>query len=861
MTKRRKMLSLDEADALEDAEMAEHGNEFAGEEPDPVGLAQAPVDSAWDDEIAPPSSFRDRALTALCIAIIIGWVGFSLWARQDMLLAGTAPAMWSSLIFELVVPPLLVVIAWQLAIRSGRAEQARFADTAQMLSVESASLETRLTAVNRELSLARDFIASQSRDLESLGRVAAERLTSSAETLQGLIAVNGERVDAIGTVSSNAVTNMEKLRDQLPVLANSARDMTNQIGNVGNVAERHVSELAGSMKTLEELGSTGESHVERIASLVAEAVSEIDRHTSAMGSTALTTLETLNRQSDDFQQALFERDKDAIAETQNRATELAAFLDGRNERLFEIEEKTIKTMRERVASLAQECDTVLAQMGGRRDEVTNEVFRSITELEERLVGAINRVSEVDADALANARKRLSALATEAARLDASFAESASSFDADFARRQQTAQERQIEALSALEDRLAQFDQRISERESDHFAHVETLAERGQQLAEHLARVDADIGALGGKFDETNAGIGASADLLAERLATTRATLDENGGVIARLTDESVRLLEILQSSGEQTDGPLTASIDRAQQRLGLFQTNAEALRELMEQAEGRGATLAGHVETARDRGSNTLDLLEQLEGQLSAIAEKSSALAAQTRDELQASIDTLKTTSVQVVEDLRAGQSDAIRDIAGQIAEQSNSAIAEALNHEAKATIAQLEAAAQRASEAGVQTTTSLRDQLAVVNELAGNLEQRVATARTRAEEQIDHDFTRRMASITEALNSSAIDISSVFENEVTDLQWSNYLRGDRGIFTRRAVRLLDKQEARSVHEVYQEDSEFRETVNRYIHDFEAMLRSVLSTRDGNAVAVTLLSSDIGKLYVSLAQAIDRLRE
>ena len=52
-----------------------------------------------------------------------------------------------------------------------------------------------------------------------------------------------------------------------------------------------------------------------------------------------------------------------------------------------------------------------------------------------------------------------------------------------------------------------------------------------------------------------------------------------------------------------------------------------------------------------------------------------------------------------------------------------------------------------------------------------------------------------------------------------------------------------------------------RYTGNRYIHDFEAMLRSVLSTRDGHALGVTLLSSDPGKLYVALAQSIDRLRD
>jgi len=35
----------------------------------------------------------------------------------------------------------------------------------------------------------------------------------------------------------------------------------------------------------------------------------------------------------------------------------------------------------------------------------------------------------------------------------------------------------------------------------------------------------------------------------------------------------------------------------------------------------------------------------------------------------------------------------------------------------------------------------------------------------------------------------------------------------------------------------------------------------MLSTRDGNALSVTLLSSDMGKLYVALAQSIERLRE
>ena len=73
-------------------------------------------------------------------------------------------------------------------------------------------------------------------------------------------------------------------------------------------------------------------------------------------------------------------------------------------------------------------------------------------------------------------------------------------------------------------------------------------------------------------------------------------------------------------------------------------------------------------------------------------------------------------------------------------------------------------------------------------------------------------------------------------------------------------MRLLDNTEARDIAELYDSEPDFQENVNRYVADFEGMLRTMLSTRDGNALGVTLLSSDMGKLYVALAQAIQRLR-
>ncbi len=84
-------------------------------------------------------------------------------------LGGLTPIEGSDLLTQWAVPVLLVVGLWLLAMRSSRREASRFANVAHSLREESALLETRLVTVNRELSLARDFIAAQSRDLESLG--------------------------------------------------------------------------------------------------------------------------------------------------------------------------------------------------------------------------------------------------------------------------------------------------------------------------------------------------------------------------------------------------------------------------------------------------------------------------------------------------------------------------------------------------------------------------------------------------------------------------------------------------------------------------------------------------------------------
>jgi hypothetical protein len=190
----------------------------------------------------------------------------------------------------------------------------------------------------------------------------------------------------------------------------------------------------------------------------------------------------------------------------------------------------------------------------------------------------------------------------------------------------------------------------------------------------------------------------------------------------------------------------------------------------------------------------------------------------------------------------------------------SRTAMSEAMAEPVQERLAEIGNASHLALATAKAASERLTRQLLTIGETAAAIEDRIAEERAEREEKEAQDLARRVDLLIDALNSTAIDVSKILSNDAGDAAWAAYLKGDRGVFTRRAVRLLDSGEAREIVRHYEDEPEFRDQVNRYIADFEAMLRRVLAAQGGSALGITLLSSDMGKLYVALAQAIERLR-
>lgn len=872
------MRKRDHIRAVEGEEAAGEATAQATETSEWTDEPRDEANEEWFDEPAPRRSYG-WVVPSLAVAAIAGWTGFFGWTNRAEMLAGAGPEQWIGWIASWAIPVLLVVALWLLAMRSSAREARRFGNVAHLLSGESARLEVRLSTINRELSLAREFLGTQTHELDYLGRIATERLSEHAHRLQSLIRDNGAQVDSIASVSSAALENMDKLRDNLPVIANSARDVSNQVGNAGRTAQEQLQELVTGFGRLNEFGVASERQVVSLRKRVDEALIAFTEQAEQLDTVASERFAALREDSERFREQLAGREIEALAAIRARADALREELAVSHESAASEEEEVLAALRARMTALRDEAAAAAEQVRSGEQSALAVWGGQIGALQMRLQSALEEISAIDARALEAANAKLAALRSEAELVDGRIAERNVKFEDEVRRRREEFDHTEQRVAEQLAERLARLDLAIAQRREAQLAQLAELREQGEALAATVGTLGEKFATVSGQGNEARGVIADGIDALNAKLVESREALDGTDIAVAALTDASVRLLELIQASAKHSRDELPVAMEKAEGRLSQIEHRAEEIRSLLDQARQAGEAATRSMDAAEERSREAIatvegfqsrfgetaaaqiDSIERLRGGVAALGDESATVAKRAQNELRNAIVALETSAREALAAIETEQAERIERIAAKVGEQSAEAIDRAVDEHSAEAIARLDEATQRSTESAREAVVLLRDQLARVNELTGNLETRVTRARERAEEQVDNDFSRRVALLTESLNSNAIDIGKALSTEVTDSAWASYLRGDRGIFTRRAVRLIDNTEARAIAELYDSDRDFREHVSRYIHDFEAMLRTMLSTRDGNAVSVTLLSSDMGKLYVVLAQAIERLRE
>lgn len=428
-----------------------------------------------------------------------------------------------------------------------------------------------------------------------------------------------------------------------------------------------------------------------------------------------------------------------------------------------------------------------------------------------------------------------------------------------------------ERIAATINALAAFDKRLTEQRAataatlgdldtglgDIEGRLAYLSDEGaghtRKLSEEISALSEGMTALGdniGDNDEATRRLIARATEVKAALDLTAAALGD--ALPQAFTDNESRVEQLKTSI---TD--LTPELETLKQLADNTRNFVDVTGESLEE---RRAAIASFVDQVGDHIIAMRADITSIEDRLNHSAEQAESIAEGAAPRLIETLKQVRETADQAAEKARAALGEVIPQSAAAISEATQIAMTDALGENVESRIAELIATSERAASLAQEAMAGLDTKIAEIESRSSALESQLREAETDAEKAGLDGFARQVTLLIESLNSTAIDVSKILSNEVTDTAWAAYLKGDRGIFSRRAVRLLDTGEARKIVAQYENNGEFRGQVNRYVHDFEAMLRRVMTARDGAPLAVTLLSSDNGKIYVALARAIERLR-
>jgi chaperonin cofactor prefoldin len=112
-----------------------------------------------------------------------------------------------------------------------------------------------------------------------------------------------------------------------------------------------------------------------------------------------------------------------------------------------------------------------------------------------------------------------------------------------------------------------------------------------------------------------------------------------------------------------------------------------------------------------------------------------------------------------------------------------------------------------------------------------------------------------------ESLDSLSVDIARMIDHDAAAELWDRYKRGERNVFTRRLYTMQGQKTFDEIQKKYRADREFKQTVDRYIGEFERLLEEVARDDRGQVMARTYLTSETGKVYTMLAHAAGRFGE
>ncbi len=668
-----------------------------------------------------------------------------------------------------------------------------------------------------QLDTAREGFESQSKELVVLSNQAAGQAESLRDALKEQ---KDEITEAHDLVSEQLAATRSATEDQVDALekaAQKARDaaeeitktLSGPIGKFSESAEKAMKETSEAGKLLNRYGGEIILSTERVKEAAKSLRNELEGDAKAVFVAASNLTKESKRFTQDVQEQLGQLTS-AFELTVNQADYLKATVAGQREDIEKLTGEiggTAQSVNSSLQSAAQDVRQAFDFSQSKAKELG-------TEFEERaqqLGVSAEQATERMKDAVDKANQELTAMGQAAV-------ESYSELANHAGRKLHEAGERvrpHVQALTAASERA-----------------VERASKAGEVFKSQAAELNKASETAGKQIDAVGERL---IELSAQVLESARQSSERNKEFAVSFEAHNRGLLEASAAAQKASNALRTAVREEVERTAGLTRDLQRLVGESQATTAQQTLTLQQASEQAR---TTRVEFRDQVVDQVTALVKASN----KSLSRLKEMGETLENRSMQMnqVIDAVLGKS---RDLDKVLAAQSGTfretvdSVAQSLAQVGQQFSSQIEALTQASDEASKQAV-SLRN---------SDLESR-------------RDLFLRTATVMiEDLNSAAIDLNKMLDEDLPEELWKQYRKGDRSVFARWLSR--PRENGFKVGEIskrYEQDERFRNQVTRYINQFESLLSQAANCDPEHVLSSTFMTADVGKLYLLLSRSIGK---
>jgi hypothetical protein len=409
-------------------------------------------------------------------------------------------------------------------------------------------------------------------------------------------------------------------------------------------------------------------------------------------------------------------------------------------------------------------------------------------------------------------------------------------------RQAEAIEVRLKAQGALTENLAASGDRAFKLLDARLQHSqETSSAALDRLSSRVAEVNTDLGRLSQPMKDTQHATQELQLAVKSLKEAALQTVDVLGETLPARTVDAGRAAETLTND----IAALVATIDKAHTKAAALATPISESRAAIEAASEGYAAQRSALEAASQALVAELTQARSLIGEVEEQTRDTSLTAATRLVEAMTRVREVATQTTGTMREMLDG---VLAEAREALSEAANEAMRRSFVEPIAAQAREAEAAASAAAERTASSMAALANTLKLLEERSGD---RVV----QFEEARQADLLAAAALLTDRLSDTSVSIASALGKPMDDADWAQWRRGERGLFNRRALALLDKREAREVKDLLAADPEFARTARDYTSAFDALVRRFEA--QAPALATALQGSDQGRLAAALSEALE----